>query len=87
MQSKGKLMTTITIHNLDGELEESLRVAAALHGNSMEEEARHILRQALHQGQSQKGLGSRVHQRFSQVGGVELELPDRNEPPCAANIE
>ncbi|WP_373876287.1 FitA-like ribbon-helix-helix domain-containing protein [Leminorella grimontii] len=47
IQSKGKLTTTITIHNLDGELAESLRVAAARHGNSIEEEACYILRQTL----------------------------------------
>ena len=82
---KREAYATITIHNLDGELAESLRVAVARYGNSIEEEACYILRQTLHQVQSQKGFGSWVHQRFSQIDGIELELPDRYESPSAAN--
>ena len=39
-------MATMTIHNLDDGLKLRLRVRAAMHGRSMEEEAREILRQA-----------------------------------------
>jgi len=37
-------MATMTIHNLDDGLKLRLRVRAAMHGRSMEEDAREILR-------------------------------------------
>jgi len=40
-------MASITIRNLDDDLKAQLRVVAASHGRSMEEEARTILRLAL----------------------------------------
>ena len=79
-------MASLTIRNLDEELKARLRVEAAIHGNSMEEEVRCILRKALIASPSAKGLGSRISQRFQAVQGVELELPARTEPPRAADI-
>jgi plasmid stability protein len=40
-------MASMTIRNLDDELKARLRVRAAQHGRSMEEEARVLLREAL----------------------------------------
>ena len=40
-------MTTLTIRNLDEHTKEQLRIQAARHGRSMEEEARTILREAI----------------------------------------
>lgn len=40
-------MATLTVRNLDDEVKELLRIAAAKKGHSMEEEARLILKQAL----------------------------------------
>ena len=40
-------MATMTIHNLDDGLKLRLRVRAAMHGRSMEEDTRDILRQAV----------------------------------------
>jgi len=40
-------MGSITIRNLDDSLKSRLRVQAAVHGRSMEDEARDILRSAL----------------------------------------
>lgn len=80
-------MATITVRNLDEELKRQLRVRAAENGRSMEEEARDILRTALggeSSLQPRKGLGTRIHERFKSLGGVELELPPREpvrEPP------
>ena len=79
-------MATLTIRNLEDELKARLRVEAAQHGRSMEEEVRSILRQVLNKPPSARGLGSRIHQRFSALGGVELELPSRNDPPRAASL-
>ena len=58
-------MTTLTIRNLDEDIKTRLRVAAALHGCSMAEQARVILHKALVQDTEQKGLGSEIHQLFS----------------------
>ncbi len=44
-------MTTLTIPDLDDELQATLRKLAARHGHSVEEEARGILRQVLTQPQ------------------------------------
>lgn len=74
-------MTTLTIRNLDERALEQLRIQAARHGRSMEEEARTILRSILEARQASaggKGLGSRIHAHFARLGGVELELPDRS---------
>lgn len=78
-------MTSITIRNLDEGLKRRLRVRAAEHGRSMEEEARDILRSAL--GRMPAGpakLGSAIHTLFAPLGGVDLEFPEREkmrEPP------
>ncbi len=74
-------MASLTIRNLDEDLKTKLRVEAALHGNSMEEEVRSILRKTLMHTPAPKGLGSRIAQRFGAMGGVELELPAREESP------
>ncbi|MBY5928190.1 plasmid stabilization protein [Halomonas denitrificans] len=72
-------MTSITIRNLDEQLKAQLRMQAAKHGHSMEEEVRIILRNALNQPQA-KGLGTRIRERFADAGGIELEVPSRSEP-------
>jgi antitoxin FitA len=79
-------MATLTIRNLDEQLKIRLRVKAAAHGHSMEEEARLILRRALSIRRSGTGLGSRIRRRFEVHGGVELELPSRDEAPRAVNF-
>jgi antitoxin FitA len=51
----------------------------------MEAEAREILRSALRiSPSSPENLGETIHRRFAALGGVELELPQRDsvrEPP------
>jgi plasmid stability protein len=79
-------MATLTIRNLDEDLKAQLRVEAASHGHSMEEEARLILRRALSAGRSQRGMGRRIYRRFSALGGVELELPPRVDKPRAVDF-
>lgn len=82
-------MTTLTIRNLDPALKEKLRVTAAEHGRSMEEEVRMILRAALNRPVAGEtgGLGSRIHARFAELGGVDLQVPRRDEPPRSAGFE
>lgn len=77
-------MASITIRNLDDSLKRRLRIRAAEHGRSMEEEAREILRRAIGETAVPKNLGRVIHRRFAAIGGVELELPERGpmrEPP------
>ena len=78
-------MASITVGNLDKELERRLRVRAAVNGRSMEQEARVILKAALtEQPAGGKDLATAIRERFAPLGGVELELPPREpmrEPP------
>ena len=80
-------MATITIRNLDDDLKARLRLVAASHGRSMEEEARVIISEALTKQDSKGGLGSRIHARFSAVGAAELEWPERSGKAKAASFD
>ena len=73
-------MATITIRNLDDSIKARLRMRAASHDRSMEEEARVILRQALQDTDDEGGLGTLIHKRFMAAGGVELSPSKRNQP-------
>ena len=78
-------MASITIRNLDNSLKSRLRIQAAVHGRSMEDEARDILRSSLNQEpQGQKNLGSAINALFKPLGG--FDMPDvprepMREPP------
>ncbi len=77
-------MASITIRNLDDAVKTKLRVRAATNGRSMEEEARIILREAVEEEASEKGLGTKLHELFEPLGGVQLEIPPREpmrDPP------
>jgi plasmid stability protein len=74
-------MATLTIRNLDERTKAQLRIRAARHGRSMEEEARTILREAIDArqlGESGQGLGRRIQAHFARLGGVELARPERS---------
>jgi plasmid stability protein len=75
-------MATLTIRNLDDDLKAALRIQAACHGRSMEEEARVILRQALAKPVQTTGLGQRLVSRFCGVG-ADLPIPPRSQPRTA----
>ena len=82
-------MATLTIRNLDERIKAQLRIQAARHGRSLEEEARTILRAAFDANQptpSGAGLGSRIHAHFAKLGGVELDLPARTSQPRPAEF-
>ena len=80
-------MSTLTVRNIEPEIKDKLRLMAAAHGRSMEEEVRSILRQAMTQDARPSGLGSRIHARFAAMGGVALPLPDRSALPRFASFE
>lgn len=71
-------MSSITIRNLDDQLKAALRLRAARHGLSMEQEVRNILKSSLAADTSpQSGLAfvQRIHERFKTLGGVDLPTP------------
>jgi plasmid stability protein len=78
-------MTSITIRNLDDVLKRRLRVRAASHNRSMEEEARDILRCALSEEPEQRdNLADGIRRIIGPLGGVELPAFPRGplrEPP------
>jgi antitoxin FitA len=73
-------MASMTIRNIDEQLKARLRVQAAHHGRSMEDEARDILRSALStQGEdSGQNLIDSIRRRMTPLGGVDLALPARD---------
>ncbi len=78
-------MASITIRNLDDSLKSKLRIQAAVHGRSMEDEARDILRSALNQeSPAPKNLGTAINALFKPLGGFDMpEIPREpmREPP------
>jgi antitoxin FitA len=75
--------SSITIRNLDPEVKGRLRLRAARHGRSMEAEVRSILQSALSASGAPpaRNLYERINARFARLGGIELDLPARDEAP------
>ena len=67
-------MGSLSVRKLDDETLKRLRLRAAEHGVSMEEEARRILAQAV---SAPKRLGDLAVQLFGPSCGIDLEMPDR----------
>jgi antitoxin FitA len=78
-------VATLVIRDLDEIVKARLRVRAAHNGRSMEAEARAILGAALGPASAERGLGSRIRQRFADVADVDL-VPPRTELPRAADF-
>jgi plasmid stability protein len=79
------VMASITIRNLDDDVKRRLRVRAAEHGRSMEEEAREILRDVVDETKPARNLAAAIRARGAPLGGVDLDLPkreDMKEPPA-----
>jgi plasmid stability protein len=74
-------MASLLIRDLDDDVKERLRVRAANHGRSMEAEARLIIASAVAAQRPVGRLGSYIHAQFAQLGGIELEIAPRNDPP------
>jgi len=78
-------MASILIRNLDERTKDRLRLRAARHKRSMEDEARNILRTALSDDlRRHPPLAQAIADRFKALGGVEIEVPPREpirEPP------
>jgi plasmid stability protein len=71
-------MASMTIRNIDDDLKARLRIQAAVHGRSMEDEARAILRAALSvEPVRARSLVEAIRARIEPLGGIELDLPER----------
>jgi antitoxin FitA len=79
-------LSALSIRNLDDRVKERLRLRAARHGRSMEAEARAILADAVAEPGEAPGLFQALMDRFSELGGVELDLPRRATSARAAEF-
>ena len=71
-------MASITIRQLEEGTKRKLRIRAAQHGRSMEQEAREILNAALSRPEEKpKNLADAIREIFARLGGVELDIPPR----------
>ena len=85
-------MASLSIRNIEDEIKYELRVQAASHGVSMEEEARVILKEALIKKRDSKPANApgenwyqSIRKLVEENGGFDLEIPPRGkgmrEPP------
>ena len=81
-------MASITIRKLDDAVKSRLRIRAARHGRSMEEEAREILKVAVvEEGSHTPNLAESIRRHIDPLGGVVLAIPSRQRvrrPPGLA---
>ena len=70
-------MASLTIRNLDNSLKSQLRQRAALHGRSMEAEARIILAQSLNISSGEQNLAATIQERFKALEIEALPIPAR----------
>jgi antitoxin FitA len=77
-------MASITIRQLPETTKRKLRIRAAQHGRSMEQEAREILEVGLTEPvKTGKDLVESIRRRFAKYGGVKLKIPPREPIPEA----
>lgn len=79
-------MAALSIRDLDDSVKEKLRLRAAQHGRSMEAEIRAILTAAVDDEAPRADLFTALTERFSRLGGVELDVPARAHPPRGADF-
>lgn len=79
-------MASVSIRDLDDGVKKRLQLRAARNGRSMEAEIRSILTDAVDGPDRSRGLFGSLLERMQEVGGVDLELPARNERPRGADF-
>ena len=81
-------MAQFIVRQLEEDVKTRLKRRAARAGRSMEEEVRHILRNAVKQGNaSAQRLGSRIAARFAKTG-LTADLPElRGQAPLPADFD
>jgi len=82
-------MSSITVRNLDESVKNGLRIRAARHGWSMEQEVRQILQQVVAPEQAgQVSFAQRIQNRFAGLQAESLPIPARQgvrTPPVLDN--
>lgn len=86
-------MAALSIRDVDDDVRDRLRVRAARNGRSMEAEVRAILTAAVNDshvggdaGGDYRNMLVVLHERFAELGGVDLDIPQRNNAPRAADF-
>ena len=81
-------MAQFIVRHLEDDVKLRLKRRAERHGRSMEDEVRHILRNALREeNRPAPKLGSRIAARFTKTGLTE-DLPElRGQPPRSADFD
>jgi antitoxin FitA len=79
-------VASVSVRGLEEDVARALRVRAARHGRSMEAEIRAILTAAVDEPDRRQGLFPTLLERFSTLGGVELDLPKREGAPRAVDL-
>ncbi|MDX6280147.1 MAG: antitoxin FitA [Kribbellaceae bacterium] len=80
-------MAAITVRNLDDRVKHRLRVRAARHGRSMEAEVRAIIVDAVGDEDESENFLMVLHRRFAELGGVDLDLPERKSTPRVVDFD
>jgi plasmid stability protein len=81
-------MASITIRRIEEDIKARLRVRAAQHGRSMEEEAREILRAGLTAQSARNGnLADAIRRHIEPIGGVVLKIPPREAVRTPPNFK
>ena len=70
-------MATLSVRNLDDTAYEQLRIRAAKHGVSMEEEVRQII---YHSVSEPERISAVFQKYFGSQHGVDLEMPNQRKP-------
>ena len=80
-------MAQFVVRRLENDVAEKLKRRAKRHGRSMEDEVRHILRNAAREEpRTTRKLGSRISARFKNKG-LTTDLPELHQPARAARFE
>ncbi|WP_295701322.1 toxin-antitoxin system antitoxin subunit [Lapillicoccus sp.] len=77
-------MATLTIRQLDDTIHSRLRLRAAEHGRSVEAEVRAILDAAVNRPDTNVLIA--LGESMAQVGGIDLERPERVDRPRAVDL-
>ena len=80
-------MASLTIRNIDDEVKIRLRIQAAQHGCSMEQEAREILSRAVLPQRNQPGFAQRIQRHFASLEPESLPVPERRQARNPPSME
>lgn len=80
-------MADISIRGLDERVKGKLRQRAAVHGSSMEAEARKILTDAVTDPDDKPDLFDSLLEQFDAFGGVTLDVPERQALEARVDFE